>query len=95
MHKGEYFGEQALLYQCPRTATITAQGPVEVLTMTRDDLVSILGTNLKDILYQNTIRMALEANPFLKQLQNSQMITIARAVTVEEYSHGSVILRAN
>ena len=39
--------------------------------------------------------MALEANPVLKQLQPSQMISIARAVNVEEYSHGVVILKAN
>ena len=38
---GEYFGEQALLYNCVRTATVTADGDVVCLSLSRIDLENI------------------------------------------------------
>ena len=40
---GEYFGEQALLNDAPRSATIVANNAVVCLTMLRSDFVALLG----------------------------------------------------
>ncbi len=41
MGQGDFFGEISLLTGSPRTATITAATPCELLELTRDDLVAI------------------------------------------------------
>lgn len=38
MTRGEFFGEQALLYNMPRTATVTAVGSVKLLSLSREML---------------------------------------------------------
>jgi cGMP-dependent protein kinase len=44
MHKGDFFGEQALLYNVPRTATITAVGDVKCVAISRENLNRVLGS---------------------------------------------------
>lgn len=42
MHEGEFFGEVALLTDKPRTATVVAEGPVELMELSRDDFNDIV-----------------------------------------------------
>jgi CRP-like cAMP-binding protein len=46
---GDFFGEISILTDAPRTATLTAAGPAKLLTMERDDFITVvaqaLGTN--------------------------------------------------
>jgi cGMP-dependent protein kinase len=46
MKVGEFFGERALIYDEPRSATINAFGPVTCLSLSRDSLILALGGNL-------------------------------------------------
>jgi CRP-like cAMP-binding protein len=59
MEKGQFFGEQTLLYDVPRTATVVAVGDVKCLSISRDMITEALGTNLGQIIYRNSIRIAL------------------------------------
>ena len=43
LRMGEYFGEQSLLNDAPRSATIVANNAVVCLTMLRSDFVALLG----------------------------------------------------
>jgi len=43
---GEYFGEIALLADVPRTASVTAIGPVELLTLSKKDFEAVMDANL-------------------------------------------------
>jgi ABC-type multidrug transport system fused ATPase/permease subunit len=42
LHEGDYFGEIALLMDVPRTATVRALGPVQLLTLTKADFRTLV-----------------------------------------------------
>ena len=42
MHEGDFFGEVALLTDKPRTATVVAEGPLELMELSRDDFNDIV-----------------------------------------------------
>ena len=92
--KGEFFGEQALLYGSTRTATVTAVGgEVKCLSIGRVDLVQVLGSQLQHIIYRNTQRMAFEKNPILKRLNKQQCDKVIDAMRVNTYTSGQPVIR--
>lgn len=46
LKRGDFFGEIALIKNVPRTATLTASGPVELLYLTRQEFYDVLRSNL-------------------------------------------------
>ena len=93
--KGEFFGEQGLLYQSKRSATCTAAGKVSCLCITRSDLVSCLGLDLEAILSKNTIRIAISKNQFLKCLSDIQVDMVFGKMEIKSFNQGEVILPKN
>jgi CRP-like cAMP-binding protein len=47
MKRGDFFGEQALLYNSPRTATVVAQDEVVCVALARESLTKALGLQLE------------------------------------------------
>jgi cAMP-dependent protein kinase regulator len=72
LQRGDFFGELALLYNSPRTATVTAIGVVKCVSLGRDDLVNLLGAELQTVIYRNTLRIAMDANVHLNRLTPQQ-----------------------
>jgi cGMP-dependent protein kinase 1 len=52
--KGDYFGERALLYDQPRSATIIATRKTVCVSIGRDLLQKVLG-NLQHVLFRNVM----------------------------------------
>lgn len=50
LNETEYFGDRALFFNDPRSATATANGTVEVYVLEKEDFKSIIENNLKDYL---------------------------------------------
>ncbi len=44
--KGDFFGEMALLYECPRLATVAAIDDVKCVSLGRESLQLLLGSEL-------------------------------------------------
>ena len=92
MFAGDFFGEQALLYNSVRTATITAVTELKCTAIGRDRLSKVLGNQLQHILYQNTKRIALEKSERLSNLNSSQMTKIISNLKVEVFQKGEIVV---
>jgi cGMP-dependent protein kinase len=93
LSKGEFFGEQALLYGGTRTATITAvEGQVKCVAIGRHDLEQVLGNHLQHIIYRNTQRMAFERNDVLKRLNRDQTDRLIDNMVVRTYTNGQIVI---
>lgn len=57
LNENEYFGERTLFFKEPRSATVTANGDVEVIALEKDDFKLVLENNLKEYLIN---RLALQ-----------------------------------
>jgi cGMP-dependent protein kinase len=57
-----------LLYNAPRSATVTAVTEVKCVSLGRDTLNDLLGSELQQIIYRNSQRMSLEQNEILSKL---------------------------
>lgn len=89
---GDYFGEQALLFNSKRTANIIANGPVNLMCISRDDLFNVLGDKIESIIYRNSQRIAIENDQILNHLQSFQIDKLIEISTVTSYSNGFTII---
>lgn len=93
MGTGEFFGEQALLYNTPRTATVTATCLVKCLVINRDDLTKALGDQLSQVIYKNTLRIAFEKSKIMKNLNEKQIIQVVEKVKISSWLGDSVVVK--
>jgi cGMP-dependent protein kinase len=86
MFKGDFFGEQALLYNSTRTATVVAAETSKCLGLNREDLKVALGESLEQIIYKNSFRIAVDKNPLLQKLtkiQTESLMTVMKIINLE------------
>jgi len=96
MEKGEFFGELALLHGGTRTATVTAiEGDAVCLFIGRQDLRIVLGNHLQQIIYVNTMRIALERSQFLRRLTKEQRDKLIQVMNVASYRSGQIVASAD
>lgn len=89
---GDFFGEQALLYNTQRTATVSTLTKVTLLSLGRDDLVAALGSHLQQIIYRNSQRIAIEKSSALKVLTKSQSEAAIGLMTIQSYSSTQIVI---
>jgi cGMP-dependent protein kinase len=92
MTRGEFFGEQALLYNTNRTATVTANSKVSCLTIARNQLIQALGNRLEDIIYKNSLKIALDQIPVFAKLTAYQLDLIISKCQVVKYPSGTIVI---
>lgn len=95
LSKGDFFGEQALLYDTTRTATITAISKVSLFSLGREELIRVLGSQLQQIIYRNTQRIGLEKSSSLKILTKAQAESVIDKMKVNSYVEGQAVIQKN
>jgi cGMP-dependent protein kinase len=94
LYRGDYFGEQALLYNCRRTATVTAvDEQVKCLSIDRAKLEQVLGSQLQQVISRNSIMIIMERTPYLSKLSNEQKVKLIDAMTIVTYTEGSHVIK--
>ncbi|KAF0697027.1 Aste57867_12255 [Aphanomyces stellatus] len=88
---GDAFGELALLYNCPRAATIRALTPVSLWTVDRTSFRKILATTASTM--QLSRVQFLQNVDLLQRLSNNQLQKVAAALKLEQFSDGSYIIK--
>lgn len=92
MGKGEFFGEQALLYNTQRTATVIAITEVKCVAVSRNKLTIALGNNLENVIYENSKIIAFEKSPNLKLVSKVQQLKMMKKMKVICYRDGNVVI---
>ncbi|VUZ98190.1 cGMP-dependent protein kinase [Plasmodium vivax] len=84
LNKGSYFGERALLYDEPRSATIIAKEPTACASICRKLLNIVLG-NLQVVLFRNIMTEALQQSEIFRQFSAEQLNDLADTAIVRDY----------
>lgn len=95
MTRGEFFGEQALLYDTLRTATVTALSTVKCASIGRDMLMQVLGRNLQEVIYLNSVRITIEKSQYLGRLNQEQIEAIIQVAEVKQFNQGEIVISPN
>lgn len=90
--KGEYFGEQALIYNTFRTATVIAGSDLKLVSIGRDSLMQVLGDKLEFILYQNSQLISIDKSPVLRSLNQGQISSMLKVSKIIRYKPGEVVI---
>ena len=90
--KGLYFGELALLYSAPRSATVTSVTGVTLLSIGQETLMEVLGHSLEQIIYKNLLWMVLEQSPVLQLLGAAQAEVVLERVRIVTYHDDEVVV---
>lgn len=91
LDKGTYFGERALMFDEPRSATILAVEESECAVIMRSDLERVFGLSLELVLSWNMRLLALRTSPELVQLSEEQLHALVRASTIIQYKAGTEV----
>ena len=92
LSQGSIFGEQALLYNTSRTATVIAIGKVTLLSLGREDLKTAFGSHFQEIVYKNTLLIAIEKSKCLKSLNKVQIDNLINKVRIFSYKSGEKVV---
>ena len=89
---GDCFGEQALLYDGVRTATVSAITELKLEAVPKQVLYRLFGATLDDFIYTNTARIALDRSPALKSLTSTEKERLLEAMRICTYGYDEIVL---
>lgn len=91
--EGGYFGEQSLLNDNTRTATITAVDKVTLLSVGHRELQAIFGYEYMKFTYQNSIKISIEHDQFLSCLTETQRLLVLNSTGNRKFKDREIILK--
>ena len=92
--QGGYFGEQALLSNSVRTATVIAETNVKCIALRRNDLEEMLGSELKKIILENSTRITIARSDVLSKLDKNQQNSLMDCLETVKYNKNTLLIEA-
>jgi cGMP-dependent protein kinase len=92
LSKGDFFGEQSLLYGVRRAATITALNTVRCLVIGRENLYKVVGKQLQNMLYRNTFNFTIAKSTILDRMNKLQIEKVFSKLTFRTYNKGDTVI---
>mmetsp|Transcript_169006 Transcript_169006/g.410741 ORF Transcript_169006/g.410741 Transcript_169006/m.410741 type:complete len:972 (-) Transcript_169006:74-2989(-) len=92
LKKGSFFGELAVMYDIPRSATIRAATEVTVVSLSRQDLFSTIGEDKLDKMRTIARTQVFSSIPLLADLTVTQKIGVAKRMRSSRFSRGQVLV---
>jgi len=89
---GDYFGEMALLLDEPRHANVMAVGPVEVLSLEKEDFAKLLGP-VREVLSHQMRTRVLKSVPLLSRLSGADLDQVGNAMRVQQFEPNQYIVK--
>mmetsp|Transcript_37028 Transcript_37028/g.78179 ORF Transcript_37028/g.78179 Transcript_37028/m.78179 type:complete len:787 (-) Transcript_37028:505-2865(-) len=96
LHPGMGFGEIALLYSCPRTATVKAREDVDMWFMDRRAFRVIIARHKRKVLNMKLMlleKVKIHDKKLVEILKPHEFHSVAMASQFKEFSQGQVIIR--
>merc|ERR1712232_288346 len=90
--KGTFFGEIAVMYDVPRTATVRSATGVSVLSIARTDLVKTIGKEKLDRMRVVARSQLLETIPIMRRLPKLQKRRLGELLKNESWTTGALIM---
>ncbi|CAK8674002.1 cGMP-dependent protein kinase 1-like isoform X2 [Clavelina lepadiformis] len=91
MKSGSVFGELALMYNCKRTATVTAKGATKVWMLERNIFQMVMMNTTRSI--RAEIAKALKKVPLLQNMSKGKLLKIIDALEEEKFHERDYIIR--
>lgn len=92
LKKGAFFGELAVMFDMPRTASVRAATAVTVLSLTREDITTVIGEDKISKMQILAKAQVFGSIPILAKLTAAAKNTIARRLQPKTFYKGDVII---
>jgi len=95
IEKGDFFGELAVMYDMPRSASVIAVTGVTLLALSREDIFSTLSPEKIDKMKILARTQVFSSVPLLSKLDTKTKVLLAGHLVQDCWDAGQVILREN
>lgn len=93
LKESDYFGEQSLLNNSIRTATVTTKNTLVTMCIGRNDLEKVLGSSYINVVYRNSQVISMKNDKLLSQLTSKQIQLIISHTKLHKYKDKDIITK--
>lgn len=90
---GDYFGDMAVMYDMPRSGTVTAATAVKLLSLSREDVLSTIGAESLEKIRCMTRMQLIEATPVFAEQSREQKLLLLKHMRTEVFHPGREVMR--